>query len=106
MTSGGPTDVMRMEHLEIAKQLEAIHSKVKVANPASDAEKQRLLSLLSLHNMKEENILYPAIDRLVTVDEVAKYLKKCSRFTKASTKTVAPRPYRDESIASLEAVSE
>ena len=76
ITSGGPTEVMRMEHREIGQHLEAIHDKVKVADPGSDAEEQRLLDVLSLHNMKEENILYPAIDNSVTPEEVKKVFEE------------------------------
>lgn len=64
--SSGPTYVMRQEHREIGKQLEEIHKKVQVADPNSDAEERKLLDVLSLHNQKEENILYPAIDHCVT----------------------------------------
>lgn len=62
--SGGPTFVMRQEHREIASHLEAIHQKVQIANPDSDLDEQNLLAALAQHNMKEENILYPAIDRV------------------------------------------
>ena len=67
---GGPTDVMRMEHLQIGLHLEAIHEKVKRLDPASDRDEQRLLDVLSLHNMKEENALYPALDDAVTPKEI------------------------------------
>lgn len=69
MTSGGPTQVMRMEHREIAGHLEALHAKVKAADPNSDEEEKALLSVLSMHNQKEELILYPAIDKLVTEED-------------------------------------
>jgi regulator of cell morphogenesis and NO signaling len=61
--SGGPTAVMRLEHRQIGEHLEAIHKKVQKADPNSDEEEKMLLAVLSVHNMKEENILYPAIDR-------------------------------------------
>ncbi|MCI0607015.1 hemerythrin domain-containing protein [bacterium] len=69
MFHGGPTEVMRMEHRQIGLHLEAIHEKVKLMNSASDIDEQRLLDVLSVHNMKEENILYPAIDHAVTPEE-------------------------------------
>jgi regulator of cell morphogenesis and NO signaling len=59
----GPTQVMRMEHRQIHDSLESIHKKVQEQNPDSDQEEQMLLAVLSAHNQKEENILYPAIDR-------------------------------------------
>ena len=69
MTFGGPTHVMRTEHRQIAEHLEAIHQKVKSANPDSDEEEQKLLSVLALHNQKEEDILYPAIDQAISEEE-------------------------------------
>jgi regulator of cell morphogenesis and NO signaling len=71
IAQGGPTEVMRMEHRQIGTHLEAIHERVKLADPASDSDERKLLDVLSLHNMKEENILYPAIDRYVTPEETA-----------------------------------
>lgn len=62
MMNSGPTEVMRQEHKMIHRHLEAIHAKVRVADPESDAEEAALLDVLQAHNMKEERILYPAID--------------------------------------------
>jgi iron-sulfur cluster repair protein YtfE (RIC family) len=69
MSEGGPTFVMRAEHRQIGQQLEAIHDKVAEQNPDSDQEEQALLDLLSTHNMKEERVLYPAIDQLTSAEE-------------------------------------
>ena len=66
MTESGPTVVMRAEHRQIGAVLEAIHKKVQEQDPESDAEEEQLLSLLGAHNMKEERILYPAIDQAVS----------------------------------------
>jgi iron-sulfur cluster repair protein YtfE (RIC family) len=71
MAYSGPTRVMRVEHEQIGKQLEAIHEKVQKRDPDSDEEEHRLLSLLSLHNQKEEYILYPAIDKSLSDAERA-----------------------------------
>jgi len=65
----GPTAVMRMEHRQIKKHLEAIHDRVKVGNPDTDADEQLLLNTLFMHNQKEESILYPATDRLLSEAE-------------------------------------
>jgi len=65
----GPTVVMRVEHLQIKQQLEAIHGKVAEQNPESDKEEQALLDLLGAHNRKEERALYPAIDQVANADE-------------------------------------
>ncbi len=69
MSEGGPTFVMRAEHRQIGQQLEAIHGKVADQNPDSDQEEQMLLELLGSHNMKEERVLYPAIDQLTSAEE-------------------------------------
>jgi regulator of cell morphogenesis and NO signaling len=62
MRDSGPTAVMRLEHREIKGHLDAIHEKVRVADPETDASEKALLRVLQDHNMKEEHILYPAID--------------------------------------------
>ena len=69
MSEGGPTFVMRAEHRQIGQQLEAIHDKVAEQNPGSDQEEQLLLELLGSHNMKEERVLYPAIDQLTSAED-------------------------------------
>jgi|SRR3989338_582496 len=76
MRNGGPTEVMRMEHREIGAILEAIHEKVKARDPESDSDEQKLLTVLGNHNMKEENILYPAIDRSINDNERKAVFKK------------------------------
>ncbi len=67
----GPTEVMRQEHRIIGKYLEAIHEQVKVKNPDSDENEQLLLNVLLMHNQKEEQILYPTIDRSLMDSERA-----------------------------------
>ena len=68
ITEGGATSVMRTEHRQIEQQLEAIHRKVSEQNPDSDQEEQALLALLGSHNMKEERVLYPGIDRVTSTE--------------------------------------
>ncbi|MBI2340814.1 MAG: hemerythrin domain-containing protein [Deltaproteobacteria bacterium] len=72
----GPTAVMRLEHREIGAALEAVHQKVKERDPESDREEEKLISLLSEHNRKEEVILYPAIDRFLSPAELEEIFKK------------------------------
>lgn len=67
----GPTEVMRMEHRQIGAALEKIHDKVREMNPDSDAEESVLLGVLGQHNMKEESILYPGIDELISEQDAA-----------------------------------
>lgn len=65
----GPTAVMRQEHRRIGDCLEAIHKKVQKQDPDSDREEQELLQALAAHNEKEERILYPALDNLLSDEE-------------------------------------
>jgi regulator of cell morphogenesis and NO signaling len=65
---GGATSVMRTEHRQIGQQLEAIHQKVVNQSPDSEQEEQALLALLGSHNMKEERVLYPGIDRVTSAE--------------------------------------
>ncbi|OGQ47763.1 MAG: hypothetical protein A3H42_05390 [Deltaproteobacteria bacterium RIFCSPLOWO2_02_FULL_46_8] len=76
MRDCGPTAVMRMEHRQIKAALEAIHEKVKAKNPDSDTDEEQLISILSQHNQKEENILYPGIDHALQNDERKQVFQK------------------------------
>ncbi|TAK59351.1 MAG: hemerythrin domain-containing protein [Bacteroidetes bacterium] len=71
MYQSGPTEVMRMEHRIIKKHLETIYTKAKADDPSTDEDEQLLLNTLVAHNHKEEQILYPAIDRSLTNGEVS-----------------------------------
>ena len=73
-----PTAVMAQEHGEICRQLDAVGSLL-----ASDAGASRirealgpLRGLLEEHNVKEEQILYPACDRLLTEQEAAELVER------------------------------
>jgi iron-sulfur cluster repair protein YtfE (RIC family) len=76
MHDHGPTMVMRAEHREIGRRLEALHDKVRRQDVNSEVEEQSLLQALSAHNQKEENVLYPALDRLSSREERAAAFKK------------------------------
>lgn len=71
MKTAGPTFVMRQEHQLIGAALEALHGKVRLADPDCDAEAGSLLDLLGQHNAKEETVLYPAIDQWTRSEEAA-----------------------------------
>ena len=66
MRAGGPTGVMRREHQEILRHLEAIRAKVASGDPETGYDEQMMLDILAMHNLKEEQVLYPWIDRLLT----------------------------------------
>lgn len=65
----GPTAVMRSEHRLIEQYLEAIHAKLAQRNADTEPEEQALLKTLFEHNMKEERILYPEIDKMMVDEE-------------------------------------
>ena len=69
LTDSGPTFVMRGEHRHIGQRLEALLQKVQNENPDSADEEQALTVLLKAHNMKEERVLYPSLDKLATDQE-------------------------------------
>ncbi|MDP3981721.1 MAG: hemerythrin domain-containing protein [Chlamydiota bacterium] len=76
MKDSGPTVVMRTEHRQIHEALEAIHDKIRNRRTDSDPEEARLLAILSAHNLKEESILYPMIDKAATDQERVEIFKK------------------------------
>jgi iron-sulfur cluster repair protein YtfE (RIC family) len=83
----GPTEVMRQEHRRIGALLEAIHEKVKHGDPESDAEERALLEVLTAHNQKEENVLYPALDRLLSEPEKAEAFEAMEKLPEQAYKT-------------------
>jgi len=62
--SGGPTEVMRMEH----EQMRSLFKELKAALAQRDSDEylglsETLLTLMQQHNIKEEQILYPMMDQ-------------------------------------------
>lgn len=70
MADTGPTAVMKMEHKEIKNYLNEIFTYLKNGNTQTDELEEGLLEVLSEHNLKEENILYPMIDNAVDDKEL------------------------------------
>lgn len=60
----GPTKVMCTEHVEIKATIESISSALKSEKPQTEADEEALLSILGDHNVKEERVLYPALDQM------------------------------------------
>lgn len=83
----GPTAVMRAEHREIGRRLEALHDKVRRQDVDSEREEEDLLYVLAAHNQKEENVLYPAIDRLASAEEKAAAFRKMEELPEESYRT-------------------
>lgn len=62
--SGGPTAVLKMEHLEIQRLIAAIGASLRAEDLAGVLDKlPELATRLEEHNAKEENVLYPTVDR-------------------------------------------
>lgn len=60
----GPTQVMRMEHVQIRGLLDDLRAAVEDGDAASyRGQAETLLILMQQHNLKEENILYPMCDQ-------------------------------------------
>lgn len=64
MHDDGPVFVMRMEHCHIKDYLEQIYRKISADDMQDiDDQEDALFATLSGHNYKEENMLYPWIDK-------------------------------------------
>jgi uncharacterized protein (DUF2249 family)/hemerythrin superfamily protein len=76
----GPTAVMREEHAEIRQILARIGE--EIASPGAEAEtaRRRLSYALAEHNVKEEEILYPAIDEFLSPEESDDLVWKIQSF--------------------------
>lgn len=74
MRDSGPTAVMRMEHEEIKQHLQRISE--TIGKSESDIAVSALLHVLSAHNHKEENILYPWLDQSLSEEEATDALSK------------------------------
>lgn len=79
MRDSGPTAVMRFEHELINKALDGIHKKIKEGRIDTELEESSLMEVLVEHNSKEEGILYPAMDQLLTPPEVNMVFEKIKK---------------------------
>lgn len=71
MSQGGPTEVMRREHVEIKRimgEIETLFTQPRPDFKKFDALRAALVAVLSEHNDKEEKILYPMCDRAIDAD--------------------------------------
>ena len=65
-SQGGPTAVMRMEHEQVRALIGNLKTLIDEENKTGFlGETETLLVLMQQHNMKEEQILYPMLDRLL-----------------------------------------
>ncbi len=73
----GPIRVMGMEHEEIRKNKAAALKALREGNGTlAKNHAQAMIEVLKEHNMKEEQILYPACDQLLSVEETAAILRQ------------------------------
>ena len=63
-TQGGPTAVMRSEHVELTKLMSELADTLTTAPEDGTTPFASLTALIFAHNGKEERILYPTTDRL------------------------------------------
>ncbi len=75
----GPTGVMRLEHREIRKYLDAIAQKLAEKNFETDEEEMGLETVLCPHNQKEESILYPMMDQVFSEPDRAGMFSEMSK---------------------------
>jgi len=65
----GPTEVMRIEHRAIEALLEDVRAAAARGVRPAVATFTELAGILAAHNVKEENVLYPMLDRGLAADE-------------------------------------
>ena len=65
-TTEGPTQVMRMEHEHMRELMQDMaHAVIKTDFEGYLGLSETLNMLMQQHNLKEENVLYPMIDRVL-----------------------------------------
>lgn len=79
---GGPTQMMRYEHQQLRSLLESMRSAL-AENRSNDffGIGESMMIMLQQHNMKEEQMLYPMIDRTLGEDSalIIQTLKEMAR---------------------------
>ena len=78
--SVGPTATIRSEHREILKILQSIGDRLHCNDFKDNSEEKLLAAILGAHNRREENIMYSAIDRSLTVDEKRQVFDAIEKF--------------------------
>jgi regulator of cell morphogenesis and NO signaling len=76
----GPVEVMEDEHRQILNILEHLNLKLQNNDRSSNRFEHDLMILLSHHNVKEENVLYPVLDHLLTQDEKLSLIQQMRNF--------------------------
>lgn len=84
MRNTGPTAVMRMEHQQIKQHLQTILETLGKTDPSTSVN--ALVQVLTVHNQKEENILYPWLDRTLSEEECLALLDQIRRSSTGTAK--------------------
>jgi iron-sulfur cluster repair protein YtfE (RIC family) len=72
----GPIAVLEEEHRQILGIVERINLKVRANDASSNRLEHDLMVIIGHHNVKEENVLYPVLDHLLSADEKANLFTK------------------------------
>lgn len=76
----GPTIALRCEHRDIRNTVRSMEAALSAEDARTFRESVRFLdSIVTTHEAKEEHVLYPAIDRLLTSAERALLLERLRR---------------------------
>jgi regulator of cell morphogenesis and NO signaling len=78
--TAGPTAVMRAEHREILRLLEEIELGIGDAAAAVAPLRASFHAVLGEHNVKEEQVLYPAVDQQLKDDGADALVRRIQRY--------------------------
>ena len=80
LPGAGPTEVMRGEHREIERLLVEILRTIGDPAKLPDQARAEFHDILEEHHQKEEGMLYPALDEVLTSDEGDTLVSKIQEF--------------------------
>lgn len=80
-SDAGPTAVMRFEHREIESLLARIAARIGDAGAPVEGARAELHRILGDHNLKEERVVYPGTDRLLSDGERDELVRRIQAFT-------------------------
>lgn len=76
----GPVAVMEEEHRQILDIIRQINLNVENNDASSNRLEHDLIMIIGRHNIKEENVLYPVLDQLLTEIEKTDVLQQIKNF--------------------------
>jgi len=77
----GPIAVMKEEHKQILSILKRINLNVQKNDASSNRLEHDLVLILGHHTIKEENVLYPVLDHLLSLEEKSDLHKQMQSIT-------------------------